>query len=60
MFKKIDDLDDQKEWVDWISKYGDNISKQFEKPISKLLEGIIYYISFGANKPLIVFSNSLV
>jgi len=27
---KIDDLDNQKEWVDWISKYGDDISKQLK------------------------------
>ena len=44
--QQIDDLDNQKEWIDWISKYGDNISEQFEKPTSKLLEGIIDHISF--------------
>jgi len=43
--KVIDDLDNQKEWVDWISKYGDDISEQFENPTSKLLEGIIDRIS---------------
>ena len=41
MIKQIDDLDSQKEWVDWISKYGDDISKQFKKPTTTLLEGII-------------------
>ena len=43
--QEIDDLDNQKEWVDWISKYGDGISKEFKKPTSKLLEGIIDRIS---------------
>ena len=43
--QEIDDLDNQKEWVDWISKYGDDISKEFMKPTSKLLEGIIDRIS---------------
>jgi len=37
----IDDLDKQKEWVDWISKYGEDISKRFEKPTTELLEGIV-------------------
>ena len=41
LVQEIDDLDNQKESVDWISKYGDDISKQFEKPTSELLEGII-------------------
>jgi hypothetical protein len=41
LVQEIYDLDNQKEWVDWISKYGDDISKQFEKPTSELLEGII-------------------
>ena len=39
--QEINDLDNQKEWVDWISKYGDDISKRFEKPTSELLEGIV-------------------
>jgi len=43
--QEIDDLDNQKEWVDWISKYGDDISEQFENPTSKLLEGIIDHIT---------------
>ena len=41
VIKQIDDLDSQKEWVDWISKYGDDISKQFKNPTTTLLEGII-------------------
>lgn len=39
--QEIDDLDKQKEWVDWISKYGDDISKRFKKPTNDLLEGIV-------------------
>ena len=41
LVQEIDDLDNQKEWVDWISKYGDDINKRFKKPTSELLEGII-------------------
>ena len=41
LIKQIDDLDNQKEWVDWISKYGEDISKRFEKPTIELLEGIV-------------------
>ena len=41
LVQEIDDLDNQKEWVDWISKYGDDINKRFRKPTSELLEGII-------------------
>ena len=41
LIKQIDDLDSQKEWVDWIAKYGDGISKEFKKPTSKLLEEIV-------------------
>ena len=48
MTKQIDDLDSQKEWVDWISKYGDDISKQFKKPTTTLLEGIISKIIVSA------------
>jgi hypothetical protein len=33
--------ENQKEWVDWISKYGDDTSKQFEKPTHDLIEGIV-------------------
>jgi hypothetical protein len=31
----------KKKWVYRISKYGDDISKRFEKPTSDLLEGIV-------------------
>ena len=39
--KEIDELDNRKDWIDWITKYGDDISKRFEKPTTELLEGII-------------------
>ena len=45
LIQQIDDLDSQKEWVDWISKYGDDISKRFKKPTTDLLEGIINKIT---------------
>ena len=41
LIQEIDDLDKQKEWVDWISRYGKDISKRFEKPTTELLEGIV-------------------
>jgi hypothetical protein len=41
LIQEIDDLDNQKEWVDWISRYGKDISKRFEKPTTELLEGIV-------------------
>ena len=41
LVQEIDDLDNQKAWVDWISKYGDDTSKQFEKPTHDLIEGIV-------------------
>ena len=41
LVKEIDDLDNRKDWVDWITKYGDDISKRFEKPTTELLEGMI-------------------
>ena len=41
LVQEIDDLDNQKVWVDWISKYGDDINKRFQKPTTELLEGIV-------------------
>ena len=29
IIQQIDDLDNQKEWVDWISKYGEDISTNY-------------------------------
>ena len=45
--QKIDDLDNQKQWVDWIYKYSDDISEKFENPASKLLKEIINHITFS-------------
>ena len=36
---EIDDLDNRKDWIDWISKYGVDIKKRFESVSSELLEG---------------------
>ena len=41
LIQEIDDLDNQKEWVEWISKYGDDISKRFNKPTSDLIQGLV-------------------
>ena len=41
LLQEVDDLDNQQDWVDWISKYCDDISKQFEKPTTELIEGIV-------------------
>lgn len=38
---EINDLDNRKDWVDWVSKYGNTIKKDFNKVSSELLEGII-------------------
>ena len=43
--QEVDDLDNQKEWVDWISKYGDDIQQDFKKPTTELLNGLIDRIS---------------
>ena len=39
--KEIDDLDNQKEWIDWIGKFGDETKKTFKKVTSEYLEGIV-------------------
>jgi len=41
LVEEIYELDNKKEWIDWITKYGDDISKRFEKPTTELLEGMI-------------------
>jgi len=38
---EINDLDNRKDWIDWIGRYGDDIEKRFQKVSSELLEGII-------------------
>ena len=39
--QEIDDLDNQKDWIDWVSKYSKDMDKRFKKPTSKLIEGIV-------------------
>tara|TARA_Y100000296_G_C5074246_1_gene206476 strand:- start:158 stop:787 length:630 start_codon:yes stop_codon:yes gene_type:complete len=41
LVKKIDDLDSRKEWLDWITKYGEDIEKRFDNVSTELLEGMI-------------------
>jgi len=38
---EIDELDNRKDWIDWINKYGDKIKGDFQKVSSELLEGLI-------------------
>jgi len=46
--QEVDDLYNQKEWLDWISKYGNDIQKDFKKPTTKLLNGLIDRISVSS------------
>jgi len=39
--EEINELDNKKDWIEWITKYGDDISKKFEKPTTELFEGMI-------------------
>jgi site-specific DNA recombinase len=41
LVKEIEDLDNRKDWVDWITKYGDDISKKFNDASTDLLNGMI-------------------
>jgi hypothetical protein len=41
LVEEIYELDNRKDWIDWISRYGDDIKKRFEKPTIELLEGMI-------------------
>tara|TARA_B100000315_G_scaffold260082_1_gene319169 strand:+ start:2447 stop:4135 length:1689 start_codon:yes stop_codon:yes gene_type:complete len=54
LIKEIDDLDNKKDWIDWVGKYGDDIKTQFKKVNGQLLEGIIEEIvvtpTFGKNR----------
>jgi hypothetical protein len=34
--KEIDDLDNQKDWIDWVTKYSKDISKQFNNVTTDL------------------------
>ena len=39
--KEIDDLDNQKDWIDWVTKYSKDISKQFNNVTTDLLGGVV-------------------
>jgi hypothetical protein len=34
--EEINELGNKKDWIDWITRYGNDISKRFEKPIFKI------------------------
>ena len=38
---EINDLDSRKEWLDWITKFGDDVNKKFDNPTTELLEGMV-------------------
>ena len=38
---EIDDLDSRKEWLNWITKFGDDVNKKFDNPSVELLEGMV-------------------
>tara|TARA_Y100000296_G_scaffold83508_1_gene114518 strand:+ start:516 stop:2246 length:1731 start_codon:yes stop_codon:yes gene_type:complete len=39
--EEINELDNQKDWIDWITKYGENINKKFDNPTTELLDGMV-------------------
>ena len=39
--EEIRELDNRRDWIDWITRYGDDIKKRFENPTTELLEGMI-------------------
>jgi len=41
LIQEIDDLDNRKDWLDWISKYGKDNLKRFNKPTTDLLKGFV-------------------
>jgi hypothetical protein len=55
---QIDDLDNQKDWVDWLGEYGDDLKEKFKKLDTKLLEGLIKEIvvkpTFSKNRDGVV------
>ena len=38
---EIYELDNKKDWIDWITKYGNDISKKVDNVTTELLEGMI-------------------
>jgi len=54
LIQEIDDLDNRKDWLDWVGKYGKLNLKRFEKPTTELLSGFVDKIivspTFGKNR----------
>ena len=51
---EINDLDSRKEWLDWITKFGDDVNKKFDNPSVELLDGMVSKIlvepTYGKNR----------
>jgi site-specific DNA recombinase len=51
---EINELDNRKDWINWITQYGDDLSKKFDTPTTELLSGMIKSIevqpTFGLNR----------
>jgi hypothetical protein len=54
LVEEINELDNRKDWIDWITRYGDDIKKKFDEPTTELLEGmidtIVVHPNFGNNR----------
>jgi len=38
---EIEELDNRKDWLDWVGRYGEDMTKKFENVTTELLEGIV-------------------
>lgn len=51
---EIDELDNRKEWIDWVGKFGKDISDKFENITGEVLKGVLDSITvsptFGKNR----------
>ena len=51
---EIEELDNRKDWLDWVGRYGEDMTKKFENVTTELLEGIVDSIivhpSYGYNR----------
>jgi len=51
---EIDELDNRKEWIDWVGKFGKDISDKFENITGEVLNGVLDSITvsptFGKNR----------
>ena len=54
LVKQIHELDNQSDWIDWISKYGKDVSEKMSNVDTKMLEGIlkdiVVYPTFSKNR----------